>query len=411
MERFTPYLGIAAALVVGGFAAIFIGGPSVFQAPASNGHITSTTLPGLNIVHEKTPAPQYSTTQRQNTENATSSGEIAPKTETAKSAASSAPVADQKKTNPTSATSPASPMTISTPTSPVPSSTPAQATVLSESADAQLNASAALLRGALVNILCYVPANSGLHSISGSGVIIDPKGIILTNAHIAQYFLLVDKNVSCSIRTGSPAVDSYSAALIYIPTIWLQTNKSVLTQANPSGTGQYDFALLAITKSETTHPLPASFPSIALAESPPAANTPVVIASYGAQFLDTSQIQSDLFPTIVFGSIKQVLTFAVRSVDVLALGGSAAAQEGSSGGGVSDASGELVGTITTSTVQGATDSRSLNAISASYVRAEYASETGQPIDQLISEPTATALSNFAAQLPSLEAVIAAQLPQ
>jgi hypothetical protein len=300
-------------------------------------------------------------------------------------------------------------MTISTPTSPVPSSTPAQATVLSESADTQLNASASLLRGALVNILCYAPPSSGLHSISGSGVIIDPKGIILTNAHIAQYFLLADKNVSCSIRTGSPATDSYSAALTYIPMVWLQANKNVLTQANPSGTGQFDFAILAITKSETAKPLPSSFPYIPLSITSPSANEPVVIASYGAQFLDTNQIESNLFPTIVFGSIKEVLTFAVRSVDVLALGGSAAAQEGSSGGGVSDASDELIGTITTSTVQGDTDTRSLNAISAAYVRAEYATETGQPIDQLLAEPTSSAVSNFAPKLASLEAVIAAQL--
>jgi len=273
-----------------------------------------------------------------------------------------------------------------------------------------LDASATALRGALVNIVCYVPEGSPLHSISGSGVIIDPKGIILTNAHVAQYFLLADRGVSCVIRSGSPAADSYDATLIYISPLWLHTNADVLTQAAPSGTGQYDFALLAITGSATESPLPAQFPSLPLAQVPPVAGTPVVIASYGAQFLETNQIQSALFPTIVFGSVKEVYTFGTNTIDVLALGGSAAAQEGSSGGGIADASGSLVGTITTSTVSGSTDTRSLGAITASYIRGEYASETGRALDILLSEPTTTAVTDFVPKIPTLESIITAQLP-
>jgi hypothetical protein len=261
-----------------------------------------------------------------------------------------------------------------------------------------------------VNIICSAPAGSGLHSISGSGVIIDPKGIILTDAHVAQYFLLADRGVSCNIRSGSPAANSYNAALMYIPSAWLQTNPNVLSKTAPSGTGENDFAFLAITKSTTTNPLPASFPYVPLAITPPDIDTPVVIASYGAQFLESSQIASDLFPTIVLGSVKDIFTFATNTIDVLALGGSVAAQEGSSGGGVADASGALVGTITTSTVVGATDTRSLNAITASYIRAEYATETGEPIDFLLSESTSTAIADFAPQIPALESIITTQLP-
>ena len=274
----------------------------------------------------------------------------------------------------------------------------------------ELDASASALRAALVNIICYVPAASGLRSISGSGVIIDPKGIILTNAHIAQYFLLTDRGARCTIRSGSPAKDSYNAALIYISPAWLRANTKVITQAAPSGTGEYDFALLAITKSATTDALPSSFPSIALATLPPNTNTPIVIATYGAQFLESNQIQSALFPTVVFGSVKTIFTFKTNTIDVLALGGSAAAQEGSSGGGVANANRELVGTITTSTTEGATATRSLSAITASYIRAEYASETGQALDLLLAKPTVTAVAEFAPQISTLEAIITANLP-
>ncbi|MDP2652394.1 MAG: serine protease, partial [bacterium] len=277
------------------------------------------------------------------------------------------------------------------------------------SGNAALDAAATVLRAALVNILCYVPVGSALHSISGSGIFVDSKGVILTNAHIAQYFLLADRNVSCTIRSGSPAADRYEASLIYISPIWLQKNPNVLTQTLPNGNGEYDFAFLAVSKSATRNSLPDSFPFISLATTPPTTGTPVVIASYGAQFLATSQVQSSLFPTIVFGSIKDVFTFGTNTIDVLALGGSAAAQEGSSGGGVADASGALVGTITTSTVTGATDTRSLDAITASYIRAEYASETGSALDILLSQSAATAISNFTPQLSSLEAIITANL--
>ncbi len=275
--------------------------------------------------------------------------------------------------------------------------------------NASFDAAAAALRGALVNILCRVPAGSTLHSISGSGVFIDSKGIILTNAHVAQYFLLADRGVSCTIRAGSPAVDRYKAALIYISPSWVHANASVITQAAPVGTGEYDFAFLAVTKSATADALPAVFPSLPLASLPPAALTPVVIASYGAQFLATDQIQSDLFPTVVFGSVKDVFTFAVNTIDEIALGGSAAAQEGSSGGGVADATGALIGTITTSTVEGPTASRSLGAITASYIRAEYASEMGNPLDVLLSEPTETSVAEFAPRMPMLESLITANL--
>lgn len=273
-----------------------------------------------------------------------------------------------------------------------------------------LDAAATALRGALVNIICYAPFGSTIHSISGSGVFIDSKGIILTNAHVAQYFLLADRDVSCTIRAGSPAVKKYEAALIFISRAWLEANTDVLTEAVPIGTGEYDFALLAVTKSATDEPLPTVFPAIPLAIAPPASGTPIVIASYGAQFLESSQVRSGLFPTIVFGSVKDIFTFAVNTIDVLALGGSAAAQEGSSGGGVADASGNLVGTITTSTIEGSTDTRSLDAITASYIRADFANETGQPLDLLLDEPTSLSVEGFAPQISNLESIITASLP-
>ncbi|OGG83086.1 hypothetical protein A3I46_01810 [Candidatus Kaiserbacteria bacterium RIFCSPLOWO2_02_FULL_54_13] len=373
MSRFAPYLGIVAALLLGVFVVIFFDELTALNSPASPSAAVSDISP-IFVGPSASPPPA-----------------ALPQQSPIKNAASAA--------------------VMPAPQREVPTPAPVAATTTSPSESAALlGASALTLRAALVNIICYAPVGSNAHSILGSGVFIDPKGVILTNAHIAKYFLLADRNVSCTIRAGGPATDTYKAALIYISPMWLQANADVLSQTLPKGTGEYDFALLAVTGSTTAEPLPSSFPSIPLATNPPLSSVPVIIASYGAQSLEPDQIRSALFPTIVLGSVKDVLTFAVNTVDVLALGGSAAAQEGSSGGGVSDASGELVGTITTSTIQGDANSRSLNAITASYIRAAYASETGQALDLLLARPTADSISDFAPQLSALEKIITANLP-
>ena len=367
MSRLISYIGVVTALVVGTFIIAVSDSITTFQTPPAITYTASSTISVLPVVEtEKTEA----TTSVQ-----------------AQPAHVPAPIV----------------------LSPIEEVTASIKTALTPSESSSLDASASALRSALVNIICYAPAGSRLRSISGSGVMVDEKGIILTNAHIAQHFLLADRNVSCTIRAGSPAIDKYKASLIYIPSEWVNANADILTEANPSGTGEYDFAFLAVSKSTTRDELTSSFPSIPLATSPSNTGTPVVIASYGAQFLESSQIQSSLFPTVVFGSVKNVFTFASTTIDVLALGGSVAAQEGSSGGGVADGKGELVGTITTSTTKGTTDTRKLDAITASYIRAAYASETGSALDFLLVKPTSASVADFAPQIPVLEAILTAQL--
>ena len=74
-----------------------------------------------------------------------------------------------------------------------------------------------------------------------------------------------------------------------------------------------------------------------------------------------------------------------------------------------DGNGKLVGTITTSTTNGSTDTRKLDAITASYIRAEYANETGRALDLLLTEATSTSVANFAPQIPALESILTANL--
>lgn len=381
MSRFAPYLGIVAALVFFVFIVIIANETPIPQPATSGIPVASSTL----SVEQGFALPSITLPSLGSATSTGAASSTPPSKKTAQSAPKSTPAP-----------------------APVPASKPAAPTV--DQTNAALDVAAIPLRDALANIICFAPEKSGLHSISGSGVFIDPKGIILTNAHIAQYFLLADRGARCFIRIGSPATDAYDASLMYISPSWLKANANVLTQTLPIGTGEYDFALLAVTKSITSSALPASFPALPLATTPRDIGTPVVIATYGAQFLEASQIQSSLFPTIVFGSVKDVFTFDTNTIDVFALGGSAAAQEGSSGGGVVDMAGQMIGTITTSTVTGTTDKRSLDAITASYIRAEYASETGKALDLLLAQPTSISISDFAPQIPVLGKIVTAGLP-
>lgn len=284
--------------------------------------------------------------------------------------------------------------------SPATSSPPSvrQAVAIATTTQATFTKNASSLRSALVNILCTAVAGSSVRSISGSGVFISTSGIILTNAHIGQYFLLKDYpspgNTHCVIRTGSPAKNAYKATVVFISPTWITKNPKTLLKTSPKGTGEHDIALLAVVKSATKEPLPAQFPYVPLANTTLFLGKPVVIGSYAAQFLSANEVKNLLYPTIVFGTIKNIYTFSSTTVDVISLGGTAAAQEGSSGGGIVTSSGKLAATITTSTIHGATSHRNLYAITASYIRRDYELEENQPIDILLKQTPLDAEKSF-----------------
>jgi len=205
---------------------------------------------------------------------------------------------------------------------------------------------------------------------------------------MAQYFLLENYpksgSVSCIIRDGSPAATAYTASLVYISPDWVKDNLHVLDEDAPSGTGENDFALLAIDGSATKAPLPASFTAIPLSSKTPAKGDAVTIGSYGAEYLSTSQIASALYPIVVFGKVGDRYTFDTNTVDLLAIDNTAAAQEGSSGGVVVNADNQLTGLITTSSSGTTVANRDLHAITPRHIRASFEADTGKDFDSYLS---------------------------
>ncbi len=277
-------------------------------------------------------------------------------------------------------------------------------TTVREKSDGLLAATFSI-RKALVNITCEIKMTGSIAHISGSGVFISQKGYIITNAHVAQYLLL--KNyphvgaTTCVVRTGGPAKARYNASIVFLSSDWIYANTSTNLQKthHRTETGKHDIAILAVSGvtnevGANNAKAPTSFPFVPLGNIIPTINEPVVIGSYAAQFLSPELLKTELYPTIAYGSIKKLYTFASTTADVVALGGTAAAQEGSSGGGVLNANGKLAAMIVIGTVTGPTNTRNLAAITARYIRRDYASEAGKSLNALLAESTTTATTEF-----------------
>lgn len=258
-------------------------------------------------------------------------------------------------------------------------------------------------RKAIINIICTAK-NSGIFKpVSGSGVIIDPRGIILTNAHVANIYLLKDYPsegfVECIIRTGSPAQNRYRAELLYISSVWIKTNKKSIAEENPTGTGENDFALLRITQTVSgTEPLPAAFPYIQyeLAENDVALGQNVLVVGYPASFLGGITIQKDLHVTSTISSITKLYTFDQDGLlDLISVGTSILSQKGSSGGAVvRQQSSKLTGLIVTSTMGETTGERELNAVTIAHINRSIKKEAGLDLEAFLNADISLAARDF-----------------
>lgn len=255
------------------------------------------------------------------------------------------------------------------------------------------------LKRTLVNILC-TSHKPPLRGTSGSGVLIDSEGIILTVAHVAQAELLSETLgegvISCVVRTGDPARNAYKAKVIYISEPWLRKNSTTLISSQPMGTGENDFALLAIMGSANGAAVPNSFASVPLSSADSAVGEEVGIGGYAAQYLTSAQVRTALSPTFVTGSISNIYTFRTTSQDVLAILAGKAAQEGSSGGGAVNKEGRLIGLITTSEISGDFVQRHLRVITPTHIRSSFESDMGQTISSYIGSASVSVLiANYA----------------
>ncbi len=250
-------------------------------------------------------------------------------------------------------------------------------------------------RAALVNILCTTKRGGSFSPISGSGVFIDSRGVILTNAHVGQYFLLKDfltrDFLDCVVRSGEPARNNYRATLLYLSPPWVDQNASKITAEEATSTGENDFALLLVTES-TDHEisLPSEFPYLPIQfdDRIIQSGNEALAAGYPAGFLSGITIQRDLYPSSSVVTIGNVFSFREQTADIFSIGGSVVAQQGSSGGAVVSPTGALVGLIVTSSKAKATGDRNLNALTMSHLERSFSADTGKSLGLFLAEDVA-----------------------
>jgi len=231
----------------------------------------------------------------------------------------------------------------------------------------------ASIEDATVNLYCRVKTAGRTYSTSGSGVFIHENGTILTNAHVAQYFLLPEEGrttARCMVRTGSPAKDQYRAKLVYLSPAWAQNVIEATTKNQPSrGTGEFDFALLRVIGAKRGE-IPDRFPALVpdLDSGGFDDGMEVIAAGYPSAGVRYRDMQNKLAQAHAETYLTSVQSFALPHHDVLVLAPSPLSAAGVSGGPIVFPSGEVIGIATTvkESAKSGND-RSLRAITLSYI--------------------------------------------
>lgn len=280
---------------------------------------------------------------------------------------------------------------------PAPTVFGAYSVVLTKDVPVVVSPSDQKLLDATVNLYCRVKSGNKTVSTTGTGVFIDSRGVILTNAHVAQYFLLTDGlsrlQSDCSVRVGSPARETYTADLLYLSPAWIAKNAAELAKRKPTGLGENDFALLYITGvQKKTAVLPASFPTVPLeSDLRFTEGDPVVFAGYPAGALNYTQIKSQLMVAVASSTIANLRTFEPGEVDIIQLAPSKVASQGVSGGPILR-NGELVGIAVTMSTRRQKEGANLRGLTLSYIDRAVRTQSGIPFLAVYAGDLATRAS-------------------
>ena len=236
---------------------------------------------------------------------------------------------------------------------------------------------------AIVNIFCTFRTTEYIKTTTGTGFFIDADGVIMTNAHVAQFLLLseaeAEGDAECIVRNGNPASPQYTASLLYIPPAWVLENAAILNDAQPMGPGERDYALLYVDGTIEGTPLPETYPALPFSNellSTRVRNSEIVVAGYPAGELLARGASVDLIPRSADTSISELYTFGSNRADVFSIRGSVVGAQGSSGGPVLNNTGEVIGMIATRGDDSVDGTGSLRAITLSHVHRTMLEETG-----------------------------------
>lgn len=219
--------------------------------------------------------------------------------------------------------------------------------------DLYIQATTSPAQDATVNLLCRLKSGNKQYTTSGSGVFVSERGVILTNAHVAQYFLFTSGKGrvrgSCEVRTGSPAKKAYTAELLYLPSSWIDANADALKKQERKGSGEGDFALIYVTGATKGGTLPERFPYVQPSFLAPVQGDTVTISGYPTYGRKLKDIQKKLQQVTTTSTIANVRSFSPSESipELMTIASSSVASAGVSGGPVLRADNTLGGIVVT----------------------------------------------------------------
>jgi hypothetical protein len=243
------------------------------------------------------------------------------------------------------------------------------------------------IKDVVVSVVCVNVKGNSIEVSNGSGIIISPSGLVITNAHVALPILLhgSDKtNHECTLRQEGIITPGYAIELVYIPPQWVEENWRLINASSARGTGEKDYALLHITQSITGNSVgPFDYSDINTSDKAAKVDDRVVAIGYPGQRSSVFDINSLSELKIAPAVINDVFTFNRTTIDIFSTTPNIVAQKGSSGGGVFEDD-KLIGLIVTTNPVAGSNLNSLNALTISYINKDIKEDYGTSINQLLN---------------------------